>query len=84
MEIKNVVLASASPRRKELLLQIGIQPEIVVSHVVEQVTSSVPSEVVMDLPIYGHHRVRADNGLPGLSPGCHVGRLLGRQIHDHL
>lgn len=49
MEIKNVVLASASPRRKELLLQIGIQPEIVVSHVVEQVTSSVPSEVVMEL-----------------------------------
>ena len=47
MEIKNVVLASASPRRKELLLQIGIQPEIVVSHVVEQVTSSVPSEVVI-------------------------------------
>ncbi len=50
MEIKNVVLASASPRRKELLLQIGIQPkEIVVSHVVERVTSSVPSEVVMEL-----------------------------------
>ena len=49
MEIKNVVLASASPRRNELLLQIGIQPEIVVSHVVERVTSSVPSEVVMEL-----------------------------------
>lgn len=49
MEIKNVVLASASPRRKELLLQIGIQPEIVVSHVVERDTSSVPSEVVMEL-----------------------------------
>ena len=49
MEIKSVVLASASPRRKELLLQIGIQPEIVVSHVVGQVTSSVPSEVVMEL-----------------------------------
>ena len=47
MEIKNVVLASASPRRNELLLQIGIQPEIVVSHVVERVTSSVPSEVCL-------------------------------------
>ena len=49
MEIKNVVLASASPRRKELLLQIGIVPEIIVSHVEEKITSDVPAEVVMSL-----------------------------------
>lgn len=49
MDDRNIILASASPRRKELLLQIGIRPEIVVSHVIEKVTSDVPSEVVMEL-----------------------------------
>jgi len=49
MEIEHIVLASASPRRKELLTQIGIVPEIIVSHVEEKVTSDVPSEVVMEL-----------------------------------
>ena len=49
MNIQNIVLASASPRRKELLLQIGIRPEIQVSQVEEQVTSRVPSQVVMEL-----------------------------------
>ena len=36
----NIVLASASPRRLELLRQIGIEPEVIVSHVEEVVTSS--------------------------------------------
>ena len=44
-----IVLASASPRRLELLRQIGIEPEVIVSHVEEVVTSSVPGEVVMEL-----------------------------------
>ena len=45
----NIVLASASPRRLELLRQIGIEPEVIVSHVEEVVTSTVPGEVVMEL-----------------------------------
>ena len=49
MEKKSIILASASPRRKELLLQIGIVPEIIVSHVEEKITSDVPAEVVMSL-----------------------------------
>ena len=49
MEFGHIILASASPRRKELLLQIGIRPEIVVSHVEEKVSSDVPQEVVMEL-----------------------------------
>ena len=44
-----IILASGSPRRKELLLQIGIVPEIIVSHVEEKITSDVPDEVVMSL-----------------------------------
>lgn len=49
MTFKKIVLASASPRRLELLRQIGIEPEVIVSHVEEVVTSSVPGEVVMEL-----------------------------------
>lgn len=49
MEKKSIILASGSPRRKELLLQIGIVPEIIVSHVEEKITSDVPAEVVMSL-----------------------------------
>lgn len=49
MEFQKIVLASASPRRLELLRQIGIEPEVIVSHVEEKVTSNVPGEVVMEL-----------------------------------
>ena len=49
MTFKKIVLASASPRRLELLRQIGIEPEVIVSHVKEVVTSSMPGEVVMEL-----------------------------------
>ena len=44
-----IILASGSPRRKELLLQIGIVPEIIVSHLEEKITSDIPAEVVMSL-----------------------------------
>lgn len=49
MEKSKIILASGSPRRKELLLQIGIVPEIIVSHVEEKITSDIPAEVVMSL-----------------------------------
>ena len=49
MEKSKIILASGSPRRKELILQIGIVPEIIVSHVEEKITSDVPAEVVMSL-----------------------------------
>ena len=49
MEKSKIILASGSPRRKELLLQIGIVPEIIVSHVEEKLTSDDPAEVVMSL-----------------------------------
>ena len=44
-----IILASASPRRRELLTQIGIPFEIQVSDVEEKVTSIVPAEVVQEL-----------------------------------
>ena len=44
-----VILASASPRRLDLLRQVGIEPEIEPSHVEEVITSTVPDQVVMEL-----------------------------------
>lgn len=46
---RRLVLASASPRRSELLRQIGLEPEIVPSQVEEKVTSKEPDQVVMEL-----------------------------------
>lgn len=46
---KKVILASASPRRKELLNQIGVDFDIVVSKVEEHVTTHIPMQVVEEL-----------------------------------
>lgn len=44
-----IILASASPRRKELLKQIGLEYEVRVSDAEELVTSTVPAQVVEEL-----------------------------------
>lgn len=44
-----IILASASPRRRELLTQIGLTFEIKVSDVEEKLTTTVPAEVVQEL-----------------------------------
>lgn len=44
-----VILASGSPRRLELLRQVGIEPEVEPSHVEEVITSTIPDQVVMEL-----------------------------------
>lgn len=44
-----IILASASPRRRELLEQIGLHFEVITSHVEEKVSSSRPDKVVEEL-----------------------------------
>lgn len=44
-----IILASASPRRRELLEQIGIGFEVMVSDVEEKVSSAEPAQVVEEL-----------------------------------
>ena len=44
-----IFLASASPRRKELLAQIGLDFQVEVSNVEEKVTQTVPARVVEEL-----------------------------------
>ncbi len=83
----NIVLASASPRRLELLRQIGIEPEVIVSHVEEVVTSSEPGEVVMELSRQKAQDVAKNQPEGTLVIGSDTvvavdGRILGKP-HDH-
>ena len=48
---KNIVLGSASPRRRELLQQIGMEFTIVTSDCEEKITKIVPAEVVQELSL---------------------------------
>lgn len=47
--MKKVILASASPRRRELLDQVNIEYQLCPSTIEEQITSSLPREVVESL-----------------------------------
>lgn len=45
----NYILASSSPRRKELLKKTGISFTIIPSSIEEKITKTVPSDIVMEL-----------------------------------
>lgn len=47
--MNKIILASASPRRKELLRQIGIRYKVMPSTVEEQITKTLPEDVVQEL-----------------------------------
>ena len=51
MQKKKIILASASPRRKELMLQAGYEFEIQVSHKEEFYTSETPDDIVKELAL---------------------------------
>lgn len=63
----HVVLASASPRRKELLAQLGICGDIRPSHVEEETQETKPDQIVMDLS-----RQKAEDVASGCSEGTMV------------
>ena len=48
-EMKNIILASASPRRRELLEQIGLEFTVIPSHAEEIITKELPGEIVEEL-----------------------------------
>lgn len=47
--MSRIILASASPRRRELLAQIGLEFEVKVSDVEEKITSKEPQTIVEEL-----------------------------------
>lgn len=67
-EKMKVILASASPRRRELLMQVGIVPEIIPSDVEEAASSTEPEMVVMELSAQKAEAVAAQT----LKEGVHA------------
>ncbi|MDW2797139.1 Maf family protein [Clostridium boliviensis] len=61
---RKIVLASASPRRKELLNQVGLGPVIEPSGIDEKITTTIPQEAVIELSRQKAEDV-AINQLPG-------------------
>ena len=59
-----ILLASASPRRRELLEQIGLSFEVVVSHVEEVITETEPGKVVEQLSAQKAEAVAGSLGKP--------------------
>ncbi len=48
-DIDRIILASASPRRKELLTQVGLDFVVMPSDVKEIITKTLPEDIVMEL-----------------------------------
>jgi septum formation protein len=80
--MKRIILASASPRRKELLERIGLIFEIIPSGAEEVITSQLPSEVVEELS-----RQKAEDVAGQVTEGivigadtvvCQDGRIMGK------
>lgn len=88
---KEIILASASPRRKELLEQIGLSFRVMVSSAAEQTLSKEPSRMVQDISYAKAHSVF--EGLPAEKKECSVvigadtmvafgGRMLGKPMDE--
>ena len=57
---RKIILGSASPRRKELLAQIGVEFEVRVSDKEEIYHSETPEEIVKELALMKAENVLAD------------------------
>ena len=78
-----VILASGSPRRKELLELIGVDFKIITSNKEEVITSTNPEEVVKELSTMKAEDVAAGVAGPAIILGAdtvvaHGGRILGK------
>ena len=80
MQNMTVILASGSPRRRELLEQIGIQPIVRPSGIEEKVASSVPEEVVMELSLQKAEDVAVQAPEHTLILGADTVVAVGREI----
>lgn len=58
--MKKIILASASPRRRELLAQIGLEFEVKVSNKEEVYTSTQPQKIVEELALMKAENVASD------------------------
>lgn len=86
-KMRQIVLASASPRRKQLLEQIGIPYRIHPSQVNEAVTSDIPAEVVEELSFQKCADVLASEPDGTIVLGADTvvsfeGKILGKPVNE--
>ncbi len=82
-----IILASASPRRRELLTQLGLEFEVWVSDVEEIITETEPAEVVKELSARKAEAVFAQTSGDVLVIGADTvvaldGRILGKPVNE--
>ena len=84
MQNKKIILASASPRRRELLAQAGYGFEIQVSHKEEIYISETPDEIVKELALLKAKDIAEQNDAKNLlvigadTVVAHKGAILGK------
>lgn len=84
MQNKKIILASASPRRRELLTQAGYEFEIQVSHKEETYTSETPDEIVKELALLKAKDIAEHNDAKNMivigadTVVAHKGAILGK------
>ena len=74
---KKIVLGSASPRRRELLQQIGMEFSIITSDCEESITKTAPEEVVQELSLMKAKdvfaKIKREDGVPDTSEVLVIG-----------
>ena len=81
---KRIVLASASPRRKELMAMAGYEFEVQVSHKEEVYSATEPSEIVKELSLLKAQDIASMNEKKSLivigadTVVAHNGKILGK------
>ncbi len=84
MQTKKIILASASPRRRELLAQAGYEFEIQVSYKEETYTSATPDEIVKELALLKAKDIAEQNDAKNMivigadTVVAHKGLILGK------
>lgn len=64
--MKKIILASASPRRRELMMQAGYEFEVQVSHKEETYISETPDEIVKELALLKARDIAEQNAAKDL------------------
>ena len=64
--MKKIILASASPRRRELMMQAGYEFEVQVSHKEETYSSETPDEIVKELALLKARDIAEQNAAKDL------------------
>jgi len=84
MEKKKIILASASPRRREIMAQAGYQFEVQVSQKEERYISTQPDEIVKELALLKAKDIAVQNGekdfivIGADTVVAHKGKILGK------